>query len=143
MKRFLSSSVNQTHQLARNLAQQLKPGSILALYGELGSGKTTFTQGLACALNITKPIKSPTFTLMRQYPLLENKGMFYHLDLYRIQSAEDIKSLDFQELITEKTNIIAIEWPEKIESLLSPHAIKICFQTISTTTRQIILDSEL
>jgi len=137
----ISHSPTETSKLAQDLASQIKPGSILALCGDLGSGKTTFTQSLAKALGITQRVTSPTFILMRQYPLPQSSGMFYHLDLYRIGSPEDIKSIDLEELIAEGTNIIVIEWPEKIETILPPHTLKIYFKTTSATTREITLSS--
>jgi len=134
---YISRSPTNTNKFAQQIASGLKPGSVLALYGDLGAGKTTFTQFLAHALGVAKTPTSPTFVIMRSYPLPNTKEQLHHLDLYRINSAADIKALDVEELIKEGNHILVIEWPEKIEHLLPPHTIKINFETLTETKRSI------
>ena len=128
MIKLTSRSARQTQTLASNLATQLKPGAILTLSGPLGSGKTTFVQGLATALGITGYTKSPSFTLIRSYDLPNNPGQFHHLDLYRLKSKSDPVLLNIPELIAQGHHIIAIEWPDLVTDLLPPNAIEINFQ---------------
>jgi tRNA threonylcarbamoyladenosine biosynthesis protein TsaE len=116
-----------THSLATQIAAKLQPGSVLALSGELGSGKTTFIQYLASALGINHRLISPTFVVMRQYPLPSVDGNFYHLDLYRLTTTNDVQTLGIEELIAENKHIIAIEWPDLVKPMLPDHTIYIKF----------------
>lgn len=120
MGRITLSSLEATHSFAAALAPLLKPHAILALSGDLGSGKTTFVQGLASALHIPPPIPSPTFTYLNLYPGL------YHFDLYRLKTPSDFLALGFEEYF-DKEGICAIEWPERISSLLPTTAIHLFF----------------
>lgn len=126
----------QTKLEASNFAQKLKGGEVIALYGELGSGKTTFVQGLASGLGLKERILSPTFILHRSYKIKDNLT-FHHLDLYRLENQEEVKKLDFMEILGQKEAIVAIEWPEKIEKFLPPKVIKIYFENLGKEKRSI------
>lgn len=123
MKHF-STSVNDTQKIAKDFAKTLKGGEIVALYGELGAGKTTFVQAVAKALGIKRRIPSPSFVLIRSYPIpkkphpaLQGKTL-HHIDLYRLHSAKDLSSIDLQEIINDPNNITMIEWAEKAKEVL-------------------------
>jgi len=138
MKTIITSSFKETQKVGEDFARQLKGGEVLALYGDLGSGKTTFIQGLAAGLGIERPIISPTFIIMRTYNLkTQNSKVFYHIDLYRINGEEDIQSLGLLELMGDKQNIVAIEWPDKIENLLPENRINIYFEYLEDDRREI------
>lgn len=119
---FLSSE-EETVEFGRSLASQLPPGAILALSGDLGSGKTTFVKGLAQGLGIDAPIQSPTFVYFHHYigtiPL-------FHFDLYRMKGADDFLGLGFEEYF-DAGGLCAIEWSERIESLLPEKTYRISF----------------
>ena len=136
---FSSSSPEQTHQIAANLLQSLKPGTILALHGDLGAGKTTFSQGFAKALGLNNRIQSPTFNIIRQYPIPESKGVFNHLDLYRLTGGADLKSLELSEVFTETDSSTLIEWPEKILDELPEHTIHLYFTQTGEDVREITI----
>ncbi len=119
---FLSSE-EKTVELGRFLASRLPPGSVLALFGDLGSGKTTFVKGLAEGLGIHDPIQSPTFVYFQHY--VGNMALF-HFDLYRMKGADDFLGLGFEEYF-DAGGLCAIEWPERIESLLPKKAIRLSF----------------
>ncbi len=102
-------------RLARQLAMTLVPGTVVALHGDLGAGKTTFVQGLAGALGIVQPVTSPTFTLVCEYPI-PNGGILVHIDLYRLPEPCDLESLGFWEYL-EHGAIVAVEWAEKAPEL--------------------------
>lgn len=136
---FISNSIADTTKFAQNLSKELKPGSVLALHGELGSGKTTFTQSLAKALGISARLTSPTFVIMRQYQIPSWTGLLYHFDFYRLHVANDAKSFDLNELIAENNNLIVIEWPEIVASILPSHTVHIYFETISDNERRITI----
>ena len=129
--KYLSISVEQTQKIARDFAKTLKGGDVVALYGELGAGKTTFIQAVAAALGIKRRIPSPTFVLARSYripkgvkPALQGKTL-YHVDLYRLESTTDLGSIDLQEIMRDTQNITMIEWAEKAKSALPRSRIDI------------------
>lgn len=134
----LSGSASQTQAFGREFAAGLKGGEILALVGNLGSGKTTFVQGLADGLGVTQSVASPTFVLMRQYATKSRK--LYHVDLYRLEKdvAQEYKSLGLDEIIEKGGNIVVVEWAEKIRNVLPKDTIWINFETIDENTRRIV-----
>lgn len=140
---------------------------IIALYGDLGSGKTTFMQGLAIGLGVKKRVLSPTFILMREYEIGDTRyairdmkneepdtssvsritspshiSRLYHVDLYRIKDEKDVESLGIEELWTDPKNVIAIEWPEKIEKILPEKRVNIHFEYVGEDKRKIIIDND-
>ena len=122
--------------------QRLDKALVIALFGELGSGKTTFVQGLARGLGITKRIISPTFVIVRQYVILGRKATpesFYHIDLYRTESENDLAGLGIEEILQDPKNIVVIEWAEKLGSLLPKSRIDINFTYVSDIKRKIVI----
>jgi len=118
-KVFITNSSEETQKLGRDFAKTLKSGDVVCLYGILGTGKTTFVQGLAQGLGINNRIISPTFVIVRNYKVKNNEANamnFYHIDLYRIDSKEDIENLGIEDIVNNKNNIVAIEWAEKLKS---------------------------
>lgn len=132
---IITNSYEETQKLGADFAQKLNSIPVLALYGDLGSGKTTFIQGLAKGLGIKNKIISPTFIIMRTYEA--NLKTFYHLDLYRIKDEKDIKDLGLTEIMNDIQNIVAIEWPEKIKSLLPQKRLDIFFEYLDENKRKI------
>lgn len=128
----------QTQKIAKDLAGKLKGGEVIALYGDLGSGKTVFVQGLAQGLGIQRRILSPTFVFMRSYPLtINNKRLtFHHLDLYRGQSLTDFQVLGLSEIFSPDS-IIVLEWAEKIKNQLPQNRIDVEIKRVNDTTRSI------
>ncbi len=137
MEEFITHSADETQQLGISLAAQSKKGGIIALYGDLGSGKTTFMQGFARGLGIKKRIISPTFVLIREYK--ESTVPFYHIDLYRLEGEQAIESTGIRDILQNQPVIVAIEWADKMKSLLPEKRLEIYFQYLSDTTRQIQL----
>lgn len=132
---IVTKSALETEKLGESLANNLKRGSnnprIICLYGELGSGKTTFTKGFARGLGIKQRILSPTFIIIRRYQITNYQlpiTNFYHLDLYRIQSLSDAKSLGLEEILSDTHNIVLIEWPKVIREILSKKRTEIYFR---------------
>ena len=91
---------------------------VVCLYGELGSGKTTFVQGLAASFGITKRLPSPTFVIVRHYNIPSTKRELYHIDLYRLQNEQDMVGAGIPEILGNADAFVCIEWPERLESLL-------------------------
>ena len=127
MKRAASSqtvtttSPEETHRVAADLLAGLGPGTVLALHGELGAGKTCFVQGLAQALGVKRAVGSPTFTLINEYP---GPLPLYHIDLYRIGGVNEAFGLGLEEYL-ESDGITAIEWAERVAELLPASTIHI------------------
>ena len=123
--KFLSRSTQETRQLGRKLAQQFKHGGILALQGELGSGKTTLVKGLAEGLGLPpEVITSPTFTLVNEYPLPSHPHLstLIHIDCYRLPAnSSEITELGLWDYWQRPQVLIVIEWPERLKKILPPH----------------------
>jgi len=110
-----------------DFAKQLKGGEILALMGELGAGKTTFTQGLAVGLGLKGKITSPTFVIMNEYSLnskfqIPNSKLF-HLDAYRLKDEKDMDALGVAELLNDSKNIVVIEWANRLKKFLKNYCV--------------------
>lgn len=142
--KIITKSAEETQKLGKKLAQKYQNGGIFALFGDLGAGKTTLTQGFAQGLGIEGRIISPTFIIMRQYPLLKNKAHFYHIDLYRLEKINQLEELGLSEIFQNPQNIILIEWAEKLDHLLPKNAIKINLKQTKDIYRDIeIIEQEL
>jgi len=143
---FISNSIENTHHYAAQLLSYLKT-NLICLYGDLGSGKTTFVQGLAQALGIKKRIISPTFIIVKEYPIhyplpithlpITHYPSLIHIDCYRLHSALDAKSFNFQELWSNPKNLVVIEWAEKIKPILPKKRIDIKFEYINKNKRSL------
>lgn len=132
---IITNSKEETTVFAENFAKILKGGDFLAFYGDLGSGKTTFIQGLAKGLGIKRRIISPTFIIVRHYGL--DKGNFYHVDLYRTESKHDLLSIGLDETTQDKNNIVALEWAEKMGEMLPKQRVDIHMRYIDENKREI------
>ncbi len=111
-KTYNSRSEKETQKIAKDFAGRLVPGDVVCLYGDLGFGKTTFTKGIAAGLGIQDRIISPTFTIIRKH------GVLQHVDLYRIESREQLTALGFEEILEDQDAITVVEWPEQAYDLL-------------------------
>ena len=108
-------SAEETAELGKRIAQQLQPGSVCALVGELGVGKTVFTQGLAQGLGITEPVCSPTFTIVQVYE--EGRIPFYHFDVYRIADLQEMEEIGYEEYFYG-SGVTLVEWADLITELM-------------------------
>lgn len=138
---FLSKSVEETAKIAAEFAIKLKPkdaATVVGLYGELGSGKTTFMKYFAAALGVKEEIKSPTFVIMKFFHLsiFPSFCKLIHIDAYRIEKEEEMLNLGWNEIISDSKNLICIEWPEKISGILPSH-IMVKFEHVSENERKI------
>lgn len=156
-KIFITENSKQTQSLGEMLAEEIKDGRIVCMTGELGSGKTTFTQGLLKGLKVKGPYTSPTFLIMKHYKKeipnpksqIPNKSKIsnykiqniYHVDAYRVKS-EDIINLGWEEMIKKKNNVIIIEWADRIEEIIPSDAVWIKFEWLDEKRRRIILKSK-
>jgi len=128
-KKIITSSSIETKDFAKNLAKKTPVGTIVALIGDLGSGKTTFAQGFAEGLDILESIVSPTFKLVSEYD--GEKCKLIHVDTYRLDSIEDFLNICGEDIIRTPGAIILIEWADKIIDILPPDTVQIDFLRIS------------
>jgi len=137
MDKFISNSEKDTLTFAKKLASYLKQGDILILSGDLGSGKTKFTQGILEFFHLENEISSPTFTLVNEY-LPQDKPPIYHFDVYRLSSSDEFYAIGGEEYFSN--GICVIEWGELLENILPPHYLKICFSHTSTNEKERTLE---
>ena len=115
-------SPEETFQFGEKLGREAKPGQIYTLNGDLGTGKTVFTQGFAAGLGITEPVNSPTFTIVQIYE--EGRMPFYHFDVYRIGDVEEMDEIGYEDCFYGE-GVCLIEWAELIEEILPEHVIAV------------------
>jgi tRNA threonylcarbamoyladenosine biosynthesis protein TsaE len=141
MKTHTSHSLEETQKLAKqwlaSLAQLEGGATVVGLYGNLGAGKTAFTQAVARELGITEPTTSPTFVIEKLYET--NHSIFkrlIHIDAYRLEAGRELQALDFEKLVENKNNLILIEWPENVREILPENHLKIQCTFVDETTRE-------
>ncbi len=133
----------QTARLGRIIAKEIlrtipeNKAFVVALFGELGSGKTTFVQGFSKELGVKQGSPSPTFLLVRAYPIKYGRTL-YHIDCYRIKSLKELIALGLRDWIKHQDHILIIEWAEKIKSFLPGYAVRIYFSHGKTKNERII-----
>ena len=118
-------SPEETYELGKKIGQQARPGQVYTLTGDLGVGKTVFTQGVAAGLGITEPVSSPTFTIVQIYE--EGRLPFYHFDVYRIGDIEEMEEIRYDDYFFGE-GICLIEWAELIEEILPKDRISITIE---------------
>lgn len=125
------------YDVARKLAGTRRGAEVFALQGDLGAGKTTFTQGFLKGLGSKKRVTSPTFVLMRRHALGVGRGAgaaqkkfknVFHIDAYRLKKPEHLAALELDVILSEPVNIVLIEWPEQAKKFLPKHAVWIKFK---------------
>jgi len=119
--------------------------TIITLSGDLGAGKTTFTQQLAQQLGVTEPVVSPTFGIMKGYELEGNQyfDQLIHIDAYRIEDISETGPLRFKELFTQPRTLICIEWPEKITEILPDEKVVVTIEILDGELRQVSVEGWL
>lgn len=128
---IITRSTEETKKLASEIAKKTKLGDVVALYGDLGSGKTTFTRYLVESLGLKNRVQSPTFVIARRY------GQVNHVDLYRLTSEKEVEDLGLKETLDDKNSITIIEWPELAEKMLPEDAVRIYFEYVDENSRKI------
>ncbi len=138
-QKIFTSSPEETIALAEKIGKRLHPGDLIAYFGGLGVGKTTFTRGLAKGLGLPDVVSSPTFAIVQEY---HGDGLsLYHFDMYRVDGAMDLESTGFYDYPLEES-VFAIEWAENIVSQLPPEMIRITFERCSDTVREITIEGD-
>ncbi|MBU1170341.1 MAG: tRNA (adenosine(37)-N6)-threonylcarbamoyltransferase complex ATPase subunit type 1 TsaE [Proteobacteria bacterium] len=129
-----ATDLEGTHALGKELGTLATPGTVICLSGDLGSGKTSFVQGLAMGLDVPSDlyVTSPSYTLINEYP---GRIPLYHLDLYRLTEAEDLFDLGVDEILSGQ-GVVAIEWPEKLPPGILDDPIRIDISIMRDDTRR-------
>jgi tRNA threonylcarbamoyladenosine biosynthesis protein TsaE len=151
---YRTNSPEQTKQVAADFARSLRGGEVVSLVGNLGSGKTTFVQGLCQALGVQETVTSPTFSIMNRYVIASEAKQsseiaaspsaprndirfIVHLDLYRLKTIREIAALGLEEYLNQPDTLVLIEWPEAVEGVQWNPTHTIRFETVSATERSI------
>lgn len=134
-KTYICKNKDETIALGEKLGRLLRSGDIILLYGELGSGKTVFTKGIAKGLEINEPITSPTFTLVNEH---RGKIFLYHFDLYRLDDYTALYDIGYEEYFYDE-GVCAIEWPERLGPLLPKERLEVIIQKGEKEDERVIL----
>ncbi len=133
-----TSSESETAAAGETLARSLGPGDVVALYGDLGAGKTAFVRGVARGLGFSGRVSSPTFTIVNEYiapvPL-------FHFDMYRLASSEELFEIGWEDYL-ERGGVCCVEWSENVEDALPPGTIRVSITKTGETSREIKIEGE-
>jgi tRNA threonylcarbamoyladenosine biosynthesis protein TsaE len=137
---FFSNSPAATLALGKKIGEYLPPGSVIALTGELGCGKTLFTRGICAGLDVPlRQVNSPTFVLVNEY---KGRLPVFHIDLYRLSGIDDGFEIGIMDYFSRATDgVMIIEWAEKMSSLLPPDLLRVEFDIISARKRRLVFSS--
>lgn len=142
--KFTTKSQQETFDLGLRFAAELKPGDVVALFGDLGAGKTEFIKGICSYFIVDELVNSPTFTIMNQYSGIwdDIEIPILHIDLYRIKKSNELKEIGFDEIIFSKDSIKLVEWADKAFGILPPdsYSVNIKFKKNNETERVITID---
>ena len=143
MNKIITNSEKETFEFAKDLAQTLKGGETLCLTGDLGSGKTAFTKGLAKGLGVADMITSPTFVLMKNYDVETGHApslrKLVHIDAYRLLSDKDLEAIGINDYLNNPLYITVIEWADRVRASWPKDCLKINFKTLRGNKREIII----
>ena len=138
--KYITRSVKETKELAKELVKSLKAGQVIGLSGDLGAGKTAFTQGLAKALGVKSIVNSPTFVLMKVYEA-QHKVIktLVHIDAYRLDEGSNLEALGIEEYMADPQTLVVVEWVEKIKKIMPKGTKYYNFKVLSEDQREIVV----
>ena len=133
---FITHCAAETELLGARLAQQLRPGDVIAYLGDLGAGKTAFTRGLARGLGIQEPVTSPTYTIVNEY---QGRLPLFHFDMYRLHDADELFDLGWEDYL-DRGGVCAVEWSENVaDALEDPITVTIAKDPTAENSRRITI----
>lgn len=138
---FVSLSPEQTRRLGVRLGELLRDGDLLCLAGDLGSGKTTLTQGIASGWGSFDHVTSPTFMLINEYRRADSTRL-YHFDAYRLSGVEEAETLGLHDLLNGQRGPVVIEWPERVARLLPAEKLWISLRWVDESKRGLLFDAK-
>ena len=133
---YLSDSEAQTEDIGARFAASIPDGSVVAFYGELGSGKTAFVRGMARGMGIDAPVSSPTFTIVNEY---EGARRLFHFDMYRLGSADELYGIGWDDYLARE-GVCAVEWSENVAEAFDGSEINVRFEKTGDESRRIIIE---
>jgi len=136
-KTIITNSEAETVNEGEKFGRTLNPGAVVALYGDLGAGKTAFTRGLAMGLGIEMPVSSPTFTIVNEYL---GKIPLFHFDMYRLESESELFDIGWDEYL-ERGGVCAVEWSEKVPGAFSHGTIRVRLESPENNLRHITIET--
>ncbi len=131
---IITAAPEETREVGKDLGRYLFSSSVVALIGGLGSGKTTLIQGMARGLEVSSPVKSPSFVLIREYA---GRLPLYHFDLYRVTQDKEILNLGCEEYFYQKRGVVVIEWADRIKRYLPSEYLGISMSIVDASSRKI------
>ncbi|MCL2426905.1 MAG: tRNA (adenosine(37)-N6)-threonylcarbamoyltransferase complex ATPase subunit type 1 TsaE [Oscillospiraceae bacterium] len=134
---IITNSEAETIQEGYKLGRSLSKGAVVALYGDLGAGKTAFTRGVAAGLGIDASVSSPTFTIVNEYP---GKIPLFHFDMYRLNNESELFDIGWDDYL-ERGGVCIVEWSENVPGAFPPDTIVVHLKYIDENTRQIEIDA--
>ena len=139
---YISHSLEQTRRLGWRLGQHAQSGDLFLLSGTFGAGKTALTQGLAAGLGVAERVTSPSFALVNEHDARDAAGhplRLYHIDLYRLETEEEVASVGLEDLLDDPDGICAIEWPDRLGARATRDHLLIVLEPVSDTKRRVAL----
>lgn len=133
---YITKSEKETEELGAQIARELPDGSVVAFYGELGSGKTAFVRGMARGMGIDALVNSPTFTIVNEYV---GARSLFHFDMYRLGSADELYDIGWEDYLS-RNGVCAVEWSENVEDAFEGDEVVITFRKLDDTTREITVE---
>lgn len=145
IQKIITLNEQETWQAGFDFGKSLAGGLALALYGNLGAGKTKFLQGLAKGLGVKEIVNSPTFNILKLYPVRDNKIIkrFCHIDAYRLDSEKDLLALGIEEFLSDPETVVAIEWAEKIDKIWPKNTWQVEIKALSDNKRELNIKKQL
>jgi len=136
---IITNNENETVTEGEKLGQKLNPGAVVALYGDLGSGKTAFTRGIAAGLGINMNVSSPTFTIVNEYP---GEIPLFHFDMYRLESENELFDIGWDDY-QDRSGVCVVEWSEKVPGAFSPETISVMFESLGENQRRLNIKADI
>lgn len=142
MNDLISKNSQETENLGFEFAREIKNGDIICLYGDLGSGKTTFAKGLAKGLGVSQRVISPTFVLVREHRIMNHESRIkklYHVDLYRLENEKELQNIGIVDILSDENAIVLVEWAERLGKYLPKNRYDIRFEHIEKDKRKVTI----
>jgi len=137
MKTFITSSEQETIDLGCSIGIWASKGDIVLLFGDLGSGKTAMSKGIAKGLGVESCVTSPTFTLMQVY---QGRLNLYHFDLYRLNNTDELADLGYEEFLFSDDGVAVVEWADRMQELIPERYLRVDIERMSENTRKISMN---
>ena len=129
----------ETEALGERRAKCLRAGAVVALYGDLGAGKTAFVRGMARGLDVHEPVSSPTFTIVNEYP---GDPALFHFDMYRLKNAEELYGIGWEDYL-DRNGVVVTEWTENVEEAIPADAVRVTIDRTGDSDRRIRIEGML